>query len=112
MLGKKNPKSRQDLDPTTFKMLVGLSNHCAMGDSHGEQDAGFGIATGLCNSRVRWTKAKQHTDLLASRRHLNEGLCTLVVLCTQKIIMKISVHLESLEYLPLSVLARSCSYEE
>ena len=86
MLQKKNPKSRQDLDPTTFKMPVG--------------------------QRVRWTKAKQHTDLLASRRHLNEGLCTLVVLCTQKIIMKISVHLESLEYLPLSVLARSCSYEK
>ena len=52
MLQKKNPKSRQDLDPTTLKMPVGLSNHWAMGDSHGEQDAGFGIATGQLASTL------------------------------------------------------------
>ena len=33
-------------------------------DSHGEQVAGFGVASGLCISRVRWPKATQHTDLL------------------------------------------------
>ena len=25
---------------------------------------GFGVASGLCISRVRWPKATQHTDLL------------------------------------------------
>ena len=39
-----------------------------MGDSRGEQVAGFGVATEIRISRVRRTRAKQHTDLLA---HLN-----------------------------------------
>ena len=35
-----------------------------MGDSRGEQVAGFGVATEIRISRVRRTRAKQHTDLL------------------------------------------------
>lgn len=42
-----------------------------MGDSRGEQVVGFGVATELRISRVRRTREKQHTDLLAPRKHLN-----------------------------------------
>ena len=42
-----------------------------MGDSRGEQVAGFGVATEIRISRVRRTRAMQHTDLLAPCKHLN-----------------------------------------
>ena len=42
-----------------------------------EQVAVFRVATELLTSRLCWTKAKQHTGLLTSRKHLKKVLFTL-----------------------------------
>ena len=55
-----------EIEPVTLQVPVGRPSYWAMGISPGEQVAGFGVATILHISRVRWTKAKQHTDSLAS----------------------------------------------
>ena len=68
----------EEFEPINFQVPVGRSSHWAMGNSHGEQVAGFGVTTtGLHISWVHQTKAKQHTDLLASCKHPKEVLCTL-----------------------------------
>ena len=50
---------------------VGRSNHWAMGDSHEDQEFASRDYVGL------FKKSKQHTDLLASRKHLKKVFCTL-----------------------------------
>ena len=78
MLGKKS-EAPVGIEPMTFHIPEGRSNHdWVMGNSLGEQVAGVGVATGLHILRgVHWTKVKQHTDLLASCKHLKKVSCTL-----------------------------------